>query len=62
MDPDDTSSNPQADDHLPASGEFDSNNVPSADNALTSADEEKEDEDTDEESTAENPNEKFGPI
>lgn len=38
MEPDDTSSNPHADGHLPASGEFDANNVPSGDNPLTTAD------------------------
>jgi hypothetical protein len=37
--PDDTSSNPQADTHLPASGEFDANNVPSNSSALTSSNE-----------------------
>ena len=42
MDPDDTSSNPAADDHLPASGEFEDHNIPSAHNALTTADEENE--------------------
>jgi hypothetical protein len=38
--PDDTSSNPQADLHLPATGEFDANNIPSTSSALTSADDE----------------------
>lgn len=40
MDPNDTSSNPQADDHLPGSGEFDSHNAPSDGGALNTADDE----------------------
>lgn len=66
MEPDDTSSNPQADDHLPASGEFDSSNVPSADNPLTSADAENDDDDEEkegeEEQTADNPSDTLGPA
>jgi hypothetical protein len=36
--PDDTSSNPQADTHLPVSGEFDAKNIPNNSSPLTSAD------------------------
>jgi hypothetical protein len=35
---DDTASNPQADTHLPVSGEFDANNIPSTSSPLTSSD------------------------
>lgn len=46
--PNDTSSNPTADDHLPASGEFDSQNVPDDSSPLnTSEYEDDEDEDED---------------
>jgi hypothetical protein len=40
--PDDTSSNPHADAHLPVSGEFDANNVPSNASAHTSSSEDED--------------------
>jgi hypothetical protein len=40
---DDTSSNPQADLHLPATGEFDASNIQSNSSALVSADAEEDD-------------------